>query len=192
MKCLSTFYTALYVAASTSVVSAQDFSGSGEIHIINSTDFGSATPAESIGCLDVNGAFTTSLDSGCATFTRLAQSPGTVSTDAGNCSFTDASQPANTDNPYGANSYAWHCRPDFAAAATDSLYTVKGFNYPFLCHGDINCYYDVKNNMISRNGTAPVWGYVWGSRQTTIPAGHSQVLWYWKQTSTDAAASGES
>ncbi|XDG03881.1 hypothetical protein ABKA04_003496 [Annulohypoxylon sp. FPYF3050] len=170
-----TSYITLGALVATAAV-AQDFSGSGQIFIINSTSLTDANPSQSIGCLDATGAF--SIDN-CATFTKLKSS---VSSDAGNCTFTDASQPANTDNVYGANSYAWHCLDDYSAKTSDQLFTVNGFAYPFLCHGDIDCYYDIKL-LPSSDTTTPVWSYVWGSRQTSVPAGHTKVMWYWNKTS---------
>ncbi|KAI1140148.1 hypothetical protein F5Y05DRAFT_307916 [Hypoxylon sp. FL0543] len=156
---------------------AQDFSGSGQILVINSTDFQTASPADSIGCLDAAGALSVS---DCATFTQLADYPRSISSAAGNCSFTDSSQIANTDNVYGKQSYAYHCR-EYAATAYDELYTITGFNYPFLCHGDTNCFYDIKE-LPSDGAATPVWSYVWGSDQLTIPAGHTKVMWYWNKT----------
>ncbi|KAI0386941.1 hypothetical protein F5Y04DRAFT_242660 [Hypomontagnella monticulosa] len=176
MKC-SAFLTICGLLATAAV--AQDFSGSGEIHLINSTNFDSASLDNRIGCLDARGGFSRS---NCATFTRLDVYPNSLSSRVGNCSFTDASQPANTDNPYGAHSYAFHCRPDFAASISETLYTVKGFKQTYLCHGDINCFYDVKN-LPDVDVTTPVWEYLWGSQQVSIPAGHTQVLWYWNKTS---------
>ncbi|KAI2463649.1 hypothetical protein F4781DRAFT_110546 [Annulohypoxylon bovei var. microspora] len=176
MKC--TAYITLGALFATAAV-AQDFSGSGQIFILNSTSLGGASPSDRIGCLDATGAF--SLDD-CATFTKSNTSPLSISSIVGNCTFADASQPANTDNVYGAQSYAWHCLDDYAAVTTDQLYTVNGFNYPFLCHGDTDCYYDIKQ-VPSGDATAPVWGYVWGSQQTSVPAGHTKVMWYWNKTS---------
>lgn len=118
MKC--TAVLALGALCASAAV-AQDITGSGHILVINSTNFQTASPSDAIGCLDVTGALT-ELD--CATFTRLAVYPLTLSTDAGNCSFTDSSQVANTDNIYGQQSYAYHCRPDYVATAYDELYTV--------------------------------------------------------------------
>ncbi|KAL7623118.1 hypothetical protein AAE478_006797 [Parahypoxylon ruwenzoriense] len=157
---------------------AQDFSGSGQIYLVNGSSFTTATPDLTIGCLDATGAFS---EFDCATFTKLDTYPNTLSSSVGNCSFTDATQPTNADSPYGGRSYAWHCRPDYAASVSDSLYTVKGFNYPFLCHGDINCYYDVKN-LPTDSVNTPVWEYLWGAQQASIPTGHTQVLWLWQKT----------
>ncbi|KAI0836708.1 hypothetical protein F5Y06DRAFT_101317 [Hypoxylon sp. FL0890] len=176
MKCTSVITLgALFASAAL----AQDFSGSGQIWVINSTDFNTASPADSIGCLDVTGALS---DSDCATFTQLSVYPHSISTAAGNCSFTDSTQVANTDNVYGQQSYAYHCREDYAATVYDELYTVSGFNYPFLCHGDRNCFYDIKD-LPSDTVNTPVWSYVWGSGQLSVPAGHTKVMWYWDKTS---------
>ncbi|KAI6084619.1 hypothetical protein F4821DRAFT_167027 [Hypoxylon rubiginosum] len=172
-----TIYTTLCAVFATAVV-AQDFSGSGQIYVINNTDWKTATPDQSIGCLDARGSFS---EDNCATFTKLGVYPNTLSTSVGNCSFTDSTQPANTDNAYGSHSYAWHCRPSFSATVTDSFYTIKGLPYPFLCHGDSNCFFDVKN-LPTRNVTMPAWEYIWGSKQTSIPAGHTQVMFYWQKT----------
>ncbi|KAI1370506.1 hypothetical protein F4677DRAFT_350829 [Hypoxylon crocopeplum] len=175
MKC--TAYTVLLAAVTAVAAVAQDFSGSGQIYVINSTNFDTATPDQAIGCLDATGAFSAS---NCATFTKLPNYPQTLISAAGNCSFTDPTQPANTDNKYGSRSYAFHCRPSYSSTISDSLYTVNGFKYTFLCHGDINCFYDVKT-MPSRNLTTSVWEYLWGSQQESIAVGHTQVLWYWKK-----------
>ncbi|KAI2625667.1 hypothetical protein GGR54DRAFT_509576 [Hypoxylon sp. NC1633] len=176
MRCTS--YAVLCAALAAVAAVAQDFSGSGQIYVINSTDIDAATPDQAVGCLDATGSLSAS---NCATFTKLEAYPGTLYSSVGNCSFTDATQPANTDNAYGSRSYAWHCRSNYAATISDSLYTIVGLKYPFLCHGDINCFYDFKN-MPSRNLTTSVWDYIWGSRQPAIPAGHTKVLWYWNNT----------
>ncbi|KAI0106540.1 hypothetical protein F4776DRAFT_645671 [Hypoxylon sp. NC0597] len=175
MKCTAAI-TLGALCASAAV--AQDITGSGHIYVINSTDFQTASPSDSIGCLDVTGAISVS---DCATFTRLAVYPLSLSTAAGNCSFTDSSQVANTDNIYGQQSYAYHCRPDYVATAYDQLYTVTGFNYPFLCHNDANCFYDIKE-LPSEDASKPVWPFVWGSEQVSVPAGHTKVMWYWDKT----------
>ncbi|OTB00845.1 hypothetical protein M426DRAFT_323958 [Hypoxylon sp. CI-4A] len=158
---------------------AQHLSGSGQIYLLNSTNLGTATMSQIIGCLDATGAFT---QLNCATFNRLSDYPRTLYTSVGNCSFSDASQPANTDNAYGSKSYAWHCRPDYVATIADSAYPVaQSKDVSFLCHGDEHCFYDVKY-LPSNNVTRPVWDYVWGSRQPSIPTGHTKVVWYWKKT----------
>ncbi|KAI1418391.1 hypothetical protein F5Y13DRAFT_149083 [Hypoxylon sp. FL1857] len=175
MKCTAVIALgALFASAAV----AQDFSGSGHIYVINSTNFQTASPADSVGCLDATGALSVA---DCATFTRLNTYPLTLSSDAGNCTFTDSSQVANIDNVYGKQSYAYHCRADYVATVYDELYTVNGFNYPFLCHGDSNCFYDIKE-LPSDDATKPVWPFVWGSEQLSIPAGHTKVMWYWEKT----------
>ncbi|OTA70021.1 hypothetical protein K449DRAFT_380045 [Hypoxylon sp. EC38] len=103
MKC--TAITALGALFASAAV-AQDITGSGHIY--------HRLP-------HVTGALTLS---DCAIFTRLPDYPRSLSTAAGNCSFTDSSQVANTDSVYGAKSYAWHCRPDYVTTNSDSLYTV--------------------------------------------------------------------
>ncbi len=76
---------------------------SGQILVLNDTDSSTASISDSIGCLDASGAVTAS---DCATFAFLGSYPYTLSSNAGNCSFTDSTQPANTDSVYGADSYA--------------------------------------------------------------------------------------
>ncbi|KAI1658065.1 hypothetical protein F4813DRAFT_53091 [Daldinia decipiens] len=174
-----TVYTAFCALVATTAALPQDISGSGQIYVINSTDFQNASPADSIGCLNAQGGFS---ESDCATFTRLDTYPNTLSTSSGNCTFSDSTQPANTDSVYGSRSYSYFCREDYASSVTDSLYTINGFNYAFLCHGDRNCFYDVKT-IPSDSTIAPVWEYVWGSQQTGIPEGHTQVMWYWNKNS---------
>ncbi|OTA90002.1 hypothetical protein M434DRAFT_398322 [Hypoxylon sp. CO27-5] len=175
MKC--TAVTALGALFASAAV-AQDITGSGHIYVINNTDFNTASPADGIACLDVTGALTLS---DCAIFTRLPDYPRSLSTSAGNCSFTDSSQVANTDSVYGAKSYAWHCRPDYVTTNSDSLYTVTGFKYPFLCHDDANCFYDIKE-LPTEDATQPVWRFLWGGEQWSVPEGHTKVTWYWDKT----------
>lgn len=115
-------YTAFCALVATTAALPQDISGSGQIYVINSTDFQNASPADSIGCLDAKGSFS---ESDCATFTRLDTYPNTLSSSAGNCTFRDSTQPANTDNVYGSRSYSYFCREDYEASIADILYTIN-------------------------------------------------------------------
>lgn len=102
------------------LASGATLSGLGTISVLNSSSFTTATPDMSIGCIDAAGRL---VMDGCATFEFRDAYPNGIFTDAGNCSFTDSSQPANTDSRYGANSYAWSCW-SHEAAVTDQIYTV--------------------------------------------------------------------
>ncbi|KAI5861169.1 hypothetical protein GGS23DRAFT_156753 [Durotheca rogersii] len=171
-----TLGTALLLLASAGGTAAQVFEGQGHIAVLNSTDFASATAADTIGCLNAAGGLTAAPD-GCAVFRKATTA--IVSAD-GNCTFRDSSQPTNSDSQYGSRSYAWHCTPDYAATVYDSFYTVKGFAHPFLCHGDIRCYYDIKDLPSSSAEANPVWEFLWGGSQPSVPEGHVKVLWLWQ------------
>lgn len=114
--------TALFAAAALlpGLASGATLSGLGTISVINSSSFTTATPDMSIGCIDAVGRL---VMDGCATFEFRDAYPNGIFTSDGNCSFTDSSQPANTDSRYGANSYAWSCW-SHQAVVTDQIYTV--------------------------------------------------------------------
>lgn len=113
--------TVLFAAAALLPgLAGASISGLGTISVLNSSSFTTATPDMSIGCIDASGRLV--MDS-CATFEYRDAYPNGIFTSDGNCSFTDSSQPANTDSRYGANSYAWSCWTH-EAAVTDQLYTV--------------------------------------------------------------------
>jgi hypothetical protein len=62
----------------------------------------------------------------------------------------------------------------------------SGFNYTFLCNGDIDCYYDAKA-LPTEGDDMPLWQYRWGSGQWGITPGHVQLLLWWtKVNSTNA------
>jgi hypothetical protein len=53
-----------------------------------------------------------------------------------------------------------------------------GFQYTFLCSGDVDCFYDAKR--IPKNGEkTSLWPFRWGSHQQGITPGHVmlQLLW---------------
>ncbi|KAI1466160.1 uncharacterized protein F4812DRAFT_98914 [Daldinia caldariorum] len=173
MKFLS--YTSLCALLATTAV-AQLTDGKGEIHVVKSTSLKDALPANSIGCLDAKGGFT---ETDCATFTISDNGPNTLflSSDAGNCTFSDTTQPANTDSRYGSKAHAFVCREDYKVANVDAFYGIDGLDN-FLCRGNIDCFYDTK---IVDGAASPVWEFFWGSYQYGVPAGHTQVMWYWNK-----------
>lgn len=165
------------------LASATALRGLGTISVLNSSSFTTATPDMAIGCIDASGRL---VMDGCATFEFRDAYPNGIFTSAGNCSFTDSSQPANTDSRYGAGSYAWSCWTH-ETAVTDQLYTIDGFKYPFLCQGDTNCYFDIPRAPSKESQQLPVWKYLWGSAQPGITPGHLKVLLLWQPVSSHEA-----
>ncbi|KAG8168104.1 hypothetical protein KVR01_003793 [Diaporthe batatas] len=162
------------------LTSSTVLSGLGTISVLNSSSFMTATPDQTIGCIDASGRLV--MDS-CATFEYRDTYPNGIFSSAGNCSFTDSSQPANTDSRYGSGSYAWSCWTH-EAVVTDELYTVDGFAYPFLCQGDTNCYFDIPSAPSKGSQQLPVWKYLWGSAQPGITPGHLKALLLWEPVSS--------
>lgn len=168
--------TALFAAAALlpGLASATVLSGSGTISVLNSSSFMTATPDMNIGCVDATGKL---VMDGCATFTFRDTYPYGVSTSAGNCSFTNSSQQANTDSRYGANSYAWSCWPH-DAAVTDQIYTIVGCPSPIIDHSPptrstpvsgslfINC--EITTDHAHRLGRAPT--------HLSLPGRHELLL----------------
>ncbi|KAK3306154.1 uncharacterized protein B0T15DRAFT_219175 [Chaetomium strumarium] len=174
------------VAAVVSRDSVSEFVGRAQIHVLNSTDISTADPvANRIGCLNAQGLLT--LDD-CAVFTR-ADDPNThhtLSTSLGNCSFQNPNMPLNVDSIYGRDTHAWSCGPESDPAGLGGLaeyyYTISGFNYPFVCQGNINCWYDMKAIVPGKDtDPIPLWAYYWGGQQLDVPAGHWRVLWFWSR-----------
>ncbi|KAK3385890.1 hypothetical protein B0H63DRAFT_188924 [Podospora didyma] len=166
-------------------ITARDFSGQGQIHVLNSSSLAYATPLDRIGCLDEHGVVTVR---DCATFTTMDKYPHTISSRVGACTFRDTNAPTNSDSVYGKDSHAWTCQPYNEPSGTQEIYyTVNGFKYPFLCNGNLNCYYDIKTapsldddkSVAPRQTKVPVWQFYWGSDQMGITPGHLQVLWLW-------------
>lgn len=112
---------------------AQDITGTGTISVIVGGTWATANPANStVGCLNAAGKVT--LDD-CATFTADASH---IATTDGTCSFHNASEPANTDDVYGAYVYALACW-EHATVATDVLfYTVVSLPSPSFDHHNTN------------------------------------------------------
>ena len=105
-------------------VSAQ-FSGNGKIYVVNITDSDISASGDkaAFACLDLVGGVTLNLNT-CATFDKKAAYPYGLSTSAGNCTFLDSTQPENTENPYGGQSYAYHCGPGYVSDINDDVYGV--------------------------------------------------------------------
>lgn len=120
------------IAVPTSAgVQQSDFSGIGNILVLKSDDWLTATPKSTVGCLDINGRLisTKSPFHKCGTFERLEAFPYTLSTGKGNCTFEDDKQEKNTDSYYGKADSAWSCG-DRVADIYDELYTVVRFPHP--------------------------------------------------------------
>ncbi|KAK6950696.1 hypothetical protein Daesc_007221 [Daldinia eschscholtzii] len=175
MKFLS--YTAFGALLATTTL-AQDVSGSGQIHVVKSSNLQDALPENTIGCLNAQGLFT---ETDCATFTIRDPKPLTLflSSEAGSCTFQDSTQPANTDSVYGSRLHSHVCREDYETKDVDAFYTLNGLDN-FLCRGNLNCFYDVKIES-GDNATSPVWEFAWGSQQRDVAEGHTMVMWYWSK-----------
>ncbi|KAK4160280.1 hypothetical protein QBC43DRAFT_359839 [Cladorrhinum sp. PSN259] len=174
-------------AESTPHEVTKDFTGRGQIHILKSDSFFDASPEQDrIGCLNEQGLLT---QKDCAVFTRKDVSPHTLSSPRGDCSFRNANMPSNKDSWYGTNTHAWSCGRFGKGGDGDGngnwdgveefYYTVNGFRYPFVCNGNINCYYDIPRAPTENETVQPVWQYYWGGEQPGITPGHLQVLWLW-------------
>jgi len=170
---------------------APEFVGRGQIHVIRSDSLAKASPDQRIGCLNAAGQLTL-FD--CAIFSKIDTTyprtvTGLLSSPAGDCSFTNKAMPTNKDSVYGKNSHAWSCGVDNNAATSGEVYyTVNGFKYPFLCNGNLNCFYDIPVPPASPDddGAAivPVWQFFWGGSQMGITPGHVQTMWLWVPTLT--------
>ncbi|EAT90808.2 hypothetical protein HBH56_176340 [Parastagonospora nodorum] len=167
-----------------------DFTGVGHIYVLQSEDWGSATPKQTVGCLNENGKFVNEKTSECGTFARQSDYPYTLSSKQGNCTFQDDSQARNTDSKYGGLDYAWNCQQEHKAEIYDQLYTIDGFPYVFLCFGDVACYYDAKK-VPADNEILPLWQFRWGSQQMDITPGHIMLQLMWKKIGNLPKREGE-
>jgi hypothetical protein len=183
------------ISASASITQ-KDFTGIGNIFVLNSSDWRTASPtADKVGCLSEDGKFIAANDrAACGTFTRRDTFPYTLSTRKGNCTFNDESQERNTDSMYGKSDHAWNCNATYESNIYDQLYTIvsssfcgsitlltpqqDGFPHVFLCFGDVACYYDAKKAP-ARNEKLSLWQFHWGSGQLGITPGHIQLLLMW-------------
>lgn len=179
-------------------ITQKDFTGIGNIHVLNSSDWRTASPtADKIGCLNERGKLISAKNqAACGIFSRSDVFPYTLSTRKGNCTFDDASQERNTDSKYGASDHAWNCNATYEATIYDQLYTIvssrlpllkclltrsqDGFPHVFLCFGDVACYYDAKKAPV-RKEKLSLWEYHWGSQQMGITPGHIQLLLVWNK-----------
>lgn len=118
-KFLHPFTLGLGLLSAATAVAAQAIAGSGTISVVVGGTFVTADPSNStVGCLNAVGKVT--LDD-CATYTVADYH---ISTTEGICSFSNSSQPANTDAVYGTYVYAFTCW-DHTAVSTDvQFYTV--------------------------------------------------------------------
>ncbi|KAF2688731.1 hypothetical protein K458DRAFT_293128 [Lentithecium fluviatile CBS 122367] len=171
----------LFASTIQAAVTQKDFTGIGNIHVLNSSDWRSASPANKVGCLDNRGKFINPANnSDCGVFSRLDKYPYTLSTVEGNCTFNDETQEKNTDSYYGKRDSAWNCLAPFQVEVYDELYTIDGFPYPFLCFGDVACYYDAKS-IPRAGGKTSLWQFRWGSQQMGITPGHVMLQLMWNK-----------
>ncbi|CBX96979.1 hypothetical protein LEMA_P101100.1 [Plenodomus lingam JN3] len=167
------------VVPSHAGVKQEDFTGIGHIHVLNSSDWQTATPDLKVGCMDASGKFVKDVsEESCGVFARLAEYPYTLSTSEGNCTFEDDRQENNGDSLYGQMDYAWNCGKDYKTSIYDELYTITGLPYVFLCFGDIACFYDAKRVPAPAEQLS-LWQFHWGSQQLGITPGHIQLLLMW-------------
>lgn len=105
-----------------SAAAATTLSGSGTISVLvganGTTDFSTATPSDAVGCINAAGKVTLN---DCAVYTIEDYH---ISTEAGICSFKNSSQPANTDDFYGKNIYAFHCWEHSTVSTDTQFYTI--------------------------------------------------------------------
>ncbi|KAF2640821.1 hypothetical protein P280DRAFT_367209, partial [Massarina eburnea CBS 473.64] len=160
-----------------------NFTGTGNIFVLNSSDVRTATPDSKVGCIDADGKFINPESNDvCGVFTLLKGYPYTLSSPNGNCTWNDKTQEANTESTYGSGDHGWHCFSPYEGKVGESLYTIKGFPYTFLCNGDVNCFYDAKK--IPASGSTDrvsLWPFRWGSQQLGITPGHVQLQLLWNK-----------
>ncbi|KAF2016353.1 hypothetical protein BU24DRAFT_409464 [Aaosphaeria arxii CBS 175.79] len=162
-------------------VTQDDFTGVGRIHVLKSDDWKTANPSQIIGCLDDLGRFVSGeKKEDCGVFAHINTYPSTLSSSKGNCSFTNSKAEKNLDSYYGRRDSAWSCAPGNVAKPMDALYTLDGFEYPFLCFGDIACFYDSKEAPQKGENTS-LWQFRWGSMQRGVPEGHIQLQLMWEK-----------
>jgi hypothetical protein len=118
--------------AFTSTIHAQDvlkdFTGIGNLFVLNSSDWRTAHPTDKVGCLDNKGSFINpKSDKECGVFSRRTSYPYTLASQDGNCTFNDETQERNTDSHYGKQDNAWNCLKPFPTQIYDELYTI-------VCH----------------------------------------------------------
>lgn len=122
----SILYLVLLVLSANASITQKDFTGIGNIFVLNSSDWRTASPtADKVGCLSKDGKFIAANDkTACGTFARRDTFPYTLSTKEGSCTFNDESQERNTDSMYGKSDYAWNCNATYESDVYDQLYTI--------------------------------------------------------------------
>lgn len=134
MHALTSILTISLLALTTTAgITQQDFTGVGNIYVLQSDDYRSADPTkDKIGCLNESGKLITAEDNAaCGSFTKSAAFPYALSTTKGNCTFNDDSQERNTDSKYGQGDHAWNCNATYQAVIYDQLYTIVSHHHPF-------------------------------------------------------------
>ncbi|KAF2443382.1 hypothetical protein P171DRAFT_362223 [Karstenula rhodostoma CBS 690.94] len=166
----------------TSILAQADFTGTGTISVWNSSDWRTATPASSLGCLSPTGKFIApSTNAACGLFTRSDTYPYPLSTKEGNCTFDDETQERNTESYHGSQDHAYNCLKPFEADV-NQLYTITGFPYTFLCSGDVDCYFDARAVPAPGSSDATsIWPFRWGSQQLGITPGHTMLQLVWNK-----------
>lgn len=119
MLSLRLSFLALAAFTASAAAKAADFVGSGYVAVLHSDDVGSASPSDRIGCLDSDGHFT---KSDCAIFTTLSEYPFALSTDKGDCTFSDKEYERNKDSFF--TTPAFHCFSENEAVIEDAVYTI--------------------------------------------------------------------
>jgi hypothetical protein len=106
-------------------ITQDDFKGVGNIFVLNSSDWTTATPDDTVGCLNDDGWFINYQNTNeCGVYTRSDVFPNTLSTKQGNCSFSNPNTPTNTDSAYGGLGHAWSCSNSVETPLYDQLYTI--------------------------------------------------------------------
>lgn len=131
---LSIFVHFVLALRTTASITQKDFTGIGNIYVLNSSDWRNASPTnDKVGCLNEDGKLVSANNKeACGTFTRGGAFPYTLSTKKGNCTFNDESQERNTDSKYGALDHAWNCNATYVSDIYDQLYTIVSSNRLYL------------------------------------------------------------
>ena len=127
------------------------FNGLGNIFVLNSTSYTTASLADTIGCLSDTGYLVSSSsfspspssstettekgkDNNCAIFSTITSYPKTISSHVGGCSFGNQAMPTNDDSRYGARQHAWNCNEDAGLVPEGERYytVVRLFSLSFL------------------------------------------------------------
>ncbi|KAK0644110.1 hypothetical protein B0T16DRAFT_331081, partial [Cercophora newfieldiana] len=158
------------------------FTGKGHILVLNfTTGYNDISPTtDHLGCLNADGAFTLS---DCAVFTVADDFPRELTTaEGGVCTFYDDRAPEHLDSYYRKGLHALSCTKEGSTvegAWRNSFYTIRGFNYPFICIGDFGCLYETKKVPDTEKEVLSVWEYAWGAHQMNGTPGYLQVVWLW-------------